>query len=325
MFQSKASRLEIRHLAVLHEVARWGTASAAAEHLGLTPSAITHRIREAERRLGIRLTLRVGSSMRLTEAGLRLVGAAEKVFDELNRAEIDAARIGRGIGPVVRFGMGTYSFYNWLPDFKLHFETFHPGTKLEIVGEATHRPLDYLRDERVDILLLPGQVVERDVIAIPCFTDELVCVMSPGHGLASRTHVEAMDLVDETHITYSSEILLGFEYDSFFRPGGYYPKTLMNIALPEAAIELVTAGLGISILSRWILTPRLRHRDLVAARLAEAGLPLPWNVVIRGKEQPGGEVDRIATRLAHWLAEDSRRTQPTRAAGDGAVAVLRAL
>jgi LysR family transcriptional regulator for metE and metH len=99
----------------------------------------------------------------------------------------------------------------------------------------------------------------------------------------------------------------------------------MNIALPEAAIELVTAGLGISILSRWILTPRLRHRDLVAARLAEAGLPLPWNVVIRGKEQPGGEVDRIATRLAHWLAEDSRRTRPTRVAGDGAVAELKAL
>ncbi len=307
MLQPRASRLEVRHLAVLHEVARWGTASAAAEHLGLTPSAISHRIREAERRLGIRLTLRAGSSMQLTEAGQRLVRAAEKVFDELNRAEIDATRIGRGIGPVVRFGIGTYSFYNWLPEFMPRFEMILPETKFEVVGEATHRPLDYLRDERVDIVLVPGQVTERDMIAIPCFTDELVCVMKPGHPLSGRAHVEAADLAAETHVTYSSEIQPGFEYDRFFRPGGHYPKKLMNIALPEAAVELVSAGIGISILSRWVLSPRLQHNELVAARLTQEGLPLPWHVVIRGRPQQDGVVERTATVLASWLGEMHRQ------------------
>lgn len=305
MFQARASRLEIRHLAVLHAIARWGTATAAAEQLRLTPSAISHRIREAERRLGIRLTLRVGSGMRLTEAGMRLVRSAEKIIDELNRAEIDAARIGRGIGPVVRFGIGTYSFYTWLPAFMSHFGVILPETKFEVVGEATHQPLEYLREERVDILLLPGQVIEKDVVAIPCFMDELVCVMTPRHNLADRAYVEAADLAAETHITYSSEILPGFEYDSFFRPGGHYPKKLMNIALPEAAIELVTADLGISILSRWILGPRLRQCELVAARLTETGLPLPWHIVIRDKEPKGGAVEKVATTLANWLAQES--------------------
>lgn len=307
MFQPGASRLEIRHLAVLHEVARWGTASAAAEHLGLTPSAVSHRIREAERRLGIRLTLRVGSSMRLTEAGVRLVRAAEKVFDEMSRAEIDAARIGRGIGPVVRFGIGTYSFFAWLPDFISYLEAVSPETNLEVVGEATHHPLDYLRDERVDIVLLPGQVADRDVVVLPCFTDELVCVMSPNHDLAGRAVVEARDLAPEVHVTYSSEILPGFEYDRFFRPGGHYPRKLMNIAVPEAAAELVSAGIGISILSRWALTPRLGHGELRAAKLTEAGLPLPWNVAIRGNEIQNGVVERTAAILANWLKQMHRQ------------------
>jgi LysR family transcriptional regulator for metE and metH len=303
MLQPGSSRLDVRHLAVLHELARWGTASAAAEQLGVTPSAITHRLREAERRLGVRLTQRVGSGIRLTEAGLRLVRAAEKVFDELHRAEIDATRMGRGIGPVIRFAIGTYSFFTWLPGFLADFEILSPDTKFEVVGEATHRPLDFLRDERVDIVLMPGQVIERDLTAIPCFTDELVCVMAPRHPLAGRRSVEAVDLADQTHVTYSSEIQSGFEYDRFFRPGGHYPRTLMNIALPEAAIEIVASGVGMSILSRWVLAPRLRHGDLSVARLTAQGLPLPWTVVIRGKERQGGAVERAATALAGWLAQ----------------------
>lgn len=296
------ARLEIRHLAVLQALARWQSATAAADHLGITSSAISHRLREAERRLGIHLTTRVGSGLRLTEAGHRLGQSATRILDELGRAEIDAARIGRGVGSVVRLGVGTYSIYNWLPRFMREVESRYPETKLEVVGEATHHPLAHLREEAVDILLLPGQITERGVVALPSLQDELVCVMAPGHRLAGRTSIEAADLGDETHVTYSSEILPGFEYDAFFRPGGHYPKRLMNIALPEAVMELVAAGLGISILSEWVVRPRLLRGELVSVRLTRSGLPLPWHVVLREEDCTGGERHEVAKALAQWLA-----------------------
>ena len=298
------TRLEIRHLAVLHALARWQTATAAAENLGITSSAISHRLREAERRLGVHLTMRVGSGLRLTEAGERLVRSADRILDELSRSEIDAARIGRGIGSIIRLGIGTYSFFSWLPRFMKDMEGIFPELKLEVVGEATHQSLAHLRDEKVDILLLPGQFNERGAVVLPCHEDELVCVMAPHHSLAGREYVDAIDLRNETHVTYSSEIQSGFEYDSFFRPGGHYPKRLMNIALPEAVMELVSAGFGISILSRWILGPRLRREELVSARLTPNGLALPWNVVLREKDFSGGITHKVADMLASWLVED---------------------
>lgn len=279
--QHLLARLEIRHLAVLQALARWQSATAAAAHLGITSSAISHRLREAERRLGIHLTLRVGSGLRLTEAGERLGQSATRIMDELARAEIDASRIGRGVGSVVRMGVGTYSNYNWLPRFMGDISARYPQTKLEVVGEATHQPLAHLRDETVDILLMPGQVAQRGITALTSLQDELVCVVAPDHRLAGRDSIEAADLRDETHVTYSSEILPGFEYDAFFRPGGHYPKRLMNIALPEAVMELVAAGLGISILSHWVVRPRLLRGELRALRLTPAGLPLPWTVALR--------------------------------------------
>ncbi|MFZ1725378.1 MAG: LysR family transcriptional regulator [Albidovulum sp.] len=299
--QIKATRLEIRHLAVLQALARWQSATAAAEHLGITSSAISHRLREAERRLGIHLTMRVGSGLRLTEAGERLCQSANRILDELGRSEIDAERIGRGVGSVIRLGIGTYSFFNWLPQFMRDFECSYPETKLEVVGEATHEPIAHLRDETVDIILMPGQVSERGVVALPSLSDELVCIMAPGHHLAERTFVEAIDLRNETHVTYSSEILPGFEYDSFFRPGGYYPRKLMNIALPEAVMELVATGIGISILSSWIVAPRITRKELVSVKLTRTGLPLAWHVVLREKNCNGGMISEVAQRLANWL------------------------
>lgn len=296
-----ATRLEIRHLTVLQALARWRSASAAAEHLGITPSAISHRLREAERRLDLRLTIRTGNSLRLTEAGERLCQSANRILDELVRSEIDAERIGRGIGAVVRVGIGTYSFFNWLPNFLRDMESVHSQITIEIVGEATHQPLAHLRDEGVDVLLMPGQVDARDLVVLPSLSDNLVCVMAPGHRLAGREYVDPFDLKNETHVTYSSEILPGFEYDGFFRPGGHYPKRLMNIALPEAAMELVATGLGISILSDWVVRPRILRKELLSAKLTTAGLTLPWNVVLREKDCNGGTTHLVGQTLAKWL------------------------
>lgn len=300
MSQYQAPRLDIGHLAVLHVIARWGSAAAAAEQLKLTPSAITHRIREAERRLGLSLTVRFGNRLRLTVAGERLAQSAERVVDEMLRAELDAERIGRGVTSIVRFGMGTYSFFHWLPSFLRHLTTIDAGMQVDVIGEAARQPLELLHGGMVDILLLPGAGAAKGVASFPLFADELVCVMAPGHRLAGRDYVHASDLTAETHLSYSAVAQSGFEYDSFLRPEGHYPARLITMASPEAIVELVAAGLGISILARWAVEPRLRSGELVAARLTATGLPLRWHIMLRETEAEDAPAASCARALLSW-------------------------
>jgi LysR family transcriptional regulator, regulator for metE and metH len=300
MSQYISPRLDMGHIAVLNAIARWGTAAAAAEHLKLTPSAITHRIREAERRLGLRLTLRFGNRLRLTVAGQRLAQSAERVVDEMLRAELDAERIGRGVTSIVRLGMGTYSFFHWLPSFLRHLTRIDAGMQVDVIGEAARQPLELLHEGMVDTLLLPGSGATKGVTSYPLFVDELVCVMAPNHHLAERKFVHASDLTAETHLSYSAIAQTGFEYDSFLRPEGLYPARLITVASPEAIIELVVAGLGISILARWAVEPRLRSGELVAAQLTANGLPLRWHVIVRQTEAEDAPAARCARALLNW-------------------------
>jgi len=277
--------------------------SAAAAQLGVTPSAVTHRIREAERRLGIALTTRLGSQLQLSLSGKRLAQSAERALDELFRAEIDAMRIGRGAGSIVRIGMGTYNFFHWLPSFLRHLTAIDPTLQVEIVGEATAEPLRLLHDNSIDVVLIPGPLrSEKRVAFHPFKRDELICITASSHPLASRGFIEAGDLTAETFHTYSAVVTEGFEYERFFRPAGRYPVRLVPLSVPEAVQELVAANLGVSILSKWAAQPRLDRGEIAGIKLGEDGMSLDWHAAIRETDAENSPAAICVKALADWQA-----------------------
>ena len=127
-----APRLDVRHLAMLRAIAETGSVTRAADTLGVTQSALTHRIREAERRLGTPLFGRVGHRLYLTPAGERLYSTAVFVIADLERAESDVRVLTEQQRTVVRLGQGTYSRFHWYPDF---VQTLNePDIELDIVA-----------------------------------------------------------------------------------------------------------------------------------------------------------------------------------------------
>src|SRR5580692_13205300 len=59
---------------------------AAASHLGVTPSALSHSMRQLEERHGVRLLHRTTRSVSLTDAGLRLLEQLRPAIDQISGA-----------------------------------------------------------------------------------------------------------------------------------------------------------------------------------------------------------------------------------------------
>ncbi|SMF53213.1 LysR family transcriptional regulator, glycine cleavage system transcriptional activator [Tistlia consotensis] len=76
----------LRGLQAFDAVARAGNLAGAAQRLGITPSAVSHRIRGLEQELGLDLLRRTPAGLRLTEAGRRYRAEVEGAFDRLARA-----------------------------------------------------------------------------------------------------------------------------------------------------------------------------------------------------------------------------------------------
>ena len=76
-------RGDIANLAAFATVAEQRSFRAAAARLGVTPSALSHSMRQLEERLGVRLLNRTTRSVAVTEAGLHLLERLRPAIDQI--------------------------------------------------------------------------------------------------------------------------------------------------------------------------------------------------------------------------------------------------
>ena len=69
----------------------------------------------------------------------------------------------------------------------------------------------------------------------------------------------------------------------------------------SAITELVAAGAGVSILSRWALAPAIDTGRIVPVRCGH-GLPIEWNAVVRQDDPDDTPANIISRTLANHLA-----------------------
>ncbi len=81
-----ASAVPLNPLRAFEVAARHMSIKAAADELNITPSAVSHRLRQLEKILDCRLTRRVGSRIELTEQGQKLAPALSGGFAQIMEA-----------------------------------------------------------------------------------------------------------------------------------------------------------------------------------------------------------------------------------------------
>jgi DNA-binding transcriptional LysR family regulator len=120
------------HLHWLMVLADMGSYTAAAERLGVSKAAVSHRIGELEQATGVPLVRRTTRTMRLTEAGQHLVDETRSHFAEIDRSFAsvkDMASAPRGLLRVtVAVALGRQRIAPLLPEFL----KLYPAVRIEL-------------------------------------------------------------------------------------------------------------------------------------------------------------------------------------------------
>jgi LysR family transcriptional regulator for metE and metH len=248
--------LEIRHLRLVRAVAGAGSLTAASTVLHLTQSALSHQLIDIESRLGTALFRRVGKRMVLTPAGGRVLQSADDVLAALETTEEAVRSLCGASREQLRIATECYTCYHWLPALIKRYGSTHPHVDVCIEPSATGDPIAHLIDGRLDLAVVCDPVKDRRVVTRRLFDDEMVAIMEPRHPLASRPFVVAGDFATETLVAYSPRERYAF-YRRYLAPSRIAPARFQQVQLTEAVIELVKAGLGVSVLARWAVAPAL--------------------------------------------------------------------
>jgi LysR family transcriptional regulator for metE and metH len=294
-------RLQLSHYRVVQAVRIHGTVSAAAQALGLTQPALSHQIAEAERRLSTKLFARVGRRLRLTSAGELLATSADTILMEAGLAE--STLMGKADtepGEIIRIGTFAYNSYRWLPLFLKHLQHQWPNLYFEFITDTSKVPMRSLLDGDVDIAISAGSITSSRAHTYRLFDDELLAICALDCPTPTCGYMLAADFLDDPFITYSTIYETGFEEELLWRPAGRRPLNYLRSGNTEAVIEMVKAGFGRSILSRWAVQPYLDDLTLVALPVTAQGMPVHWSALVRKRHQNVELLNAVSEQLQSW-------------------------
>jgi LysR family transcriptional regulator, glycine cleavage system transcriptional activator len=162
----------LRALKAFAETSRGGSLAAASRTLGVTPSAVSHLLRELEQSLALTLFVTRGPRVRLTEAGDKLGRRLVTAFDTIEAAVSEA----RHQADEVRVSALSSFLTLWLVPRLTGFQSRHPGTRLLL--STGIRPVD-LSVEPYECAIRWGRGGWPGLAATLLFRDRPVVVTNP--------------------------------------------------------------------------------------------------------------------------------------------------
>jgi molybdate transport repressor ModE-like protein len=248
--------LDARRLKVLHEVARQGSFSAAADALDYTQSAVSQQIAALEREAGTLLVERGRRGIRLTDAGRALVRHTETILASLAAAEADLDAIADLRGGRLRIASFATAGATVVPLAVAEFAARHPGVELSLVEADPDESVPRVRAGELEIALdfeystLPRalEAVHDGVDRVHLLDDPMYLALPAGHPLAARTNVRLAQLDGETWIQGCPSGMCGAMHRHACEAAGFTPRIGFESEDYGVVQGLVAAGVGVSLL-----------------------------------------------------------------------------
>ncbi len=208
---------------------------------------------------------------------MHLVETANRVLEDIARAEQAVARLARNEAGVFRVCTQCYTGYHWLPPLLDVVRRRYPNVDVEIAAEHTMQAVSALLEGRLDLAIVNDVPNDRRIHIRPLFEDEHAAIVAPSHKWAGRAFVTPRELAAERLYLYSRSTDDSYIVQQVMRPAGVVPGSATFLQLTEAIIEMVKAGLGVSVLPTWSIAPAIASGTVRALRITRSGVYRQWN------------------------------------------------
>ena len=241
-----------RRLQVFSTVARLLSFTKAAAMLHMTQPAVTFQIHQLEEHFNTRLFNRTHNRISLTDAGEIVKTYADQIMTlqtEMDNAVRNLTEDPRGqlvLGASMTIGQ--YVLPTLLGQYQLEF----PEVALRLFVANTVGVINMVENNEIDIGIVEGPVVNKNLVTEVCWEDELVVVTPVGHPLAGASPLRIAPVLDYPFIAREEGSGTRIVISNYFEAQGVDVSALnltMEFGSPESNKGAVWAGLGLTIMS----------------------------------------------------------------------------
>lgn len=261
--------ITLRQLQVFSETIVHGSLQAAAQALGMTPSAASMALAALESACDGPLFERTGRGLRLNDKGSRLLPRAREALGAVESLLAEARDPGRELAGTLRVGCSSTPGRYVFPSLAKDFTRRHPAAKLVLKVGNTGAVAAWVAAGAVDCGVVEGGV-PHGLDQEPWIEDELLVVARKGHAMAGWERVPPEALSTETWIVRESGSGTLALQEHFMAANGIQARDFIEFGDMESVKRAVLEGLGIGILSRHAVKDELMNGRLQALAVGES-------------------------------------------------------
>ena len=257
--------------------------SGAARALMVTPPAITIQVKQLEETIGIRLLVRDGNSIRLTDLGVSVFERAEKIFHEIHEMEGFLEDIATGKSGELRIGCPEIPLKRLMPMIEA-FKKTYPGIRIIIDQGSNADMVKSVQDHRNELAVIRYRPTNSRLKTKVIWTDEVVLICSP-----KSVHLSA----SEISVTQLSEIPLILRREGsavrevaleHLRKFKVTPLIAMESSSVNLLKEFVLRDKGVGFVERDAVNEELQKGTLLAVRVLEGSPAIEFGIGYRNRK-----------------------------------------
>ncbi len=249
---------DLKGWAALRAVVEKGGVSAAAMALNIGQPAVTKRLRALDECYGLALTERVGSRLRLTEAGEKVYLLAVQTLDrQLSlRTEMQDLTAGKThLHLECTFAIGEH----FLPGFLLRFAELYPKYKTDSRLAYSRRIEFHLTSGIADLALMERAPDHPDLMIQKWKDDELWLVCGPEHPLFGESEISRKRLAGLSYVLREQKSALRQDMDEALELIGLGDlNVVLEVGSTNTLIDVLTPSPHVSFLPRFAVREEVK-------------------------------------------------------------------
>jgi DNA-binding transcriptional LysR family regulator len=255
-------QLNLRGLKSFHEIIQSGSATAAAERLGLSQPGVSRLIAQLERDVGFDLFYREKGRLVPTAEGLAIYEEVELAFSNIERINALVRDIrNHDTGQLKIVASPSFS-EGVLSDVIVSFLKAFPKLRLHIDSRSVETAKTQVATRVADCGFAKLPLDRPDIRADPLVTSGTVCVLSRKHPLAREAHLSPQQLKDQPLILLGSGSWNRVQVEDAFKKNRVEPVVKVETHTVGSACAFASRGLGIAIVNE-LMAKSFVNKDLV--------------------------------------------------------------
>lgn len=264
--------LDIRQLHYFVTVAEEEHVGRAAERLYISQSPLSRQIAQLEEKLGLTLFERSQQRIKLTADGRTFLAEAQALLTHAKRLESMARRLGSGDEGGLCIGYLENAMHSGvLHDALRELLADRPAIHIALYNYSNEAQLEGLRQRSLDVGVIcePVAADDPELVSYQVLSDPMLLALPSSHPLAGAKKFTPQDLVAQKWIgvIHKESVRTRDNFIAACAEAGFAPTVALEVSEPLAALGLVAAGLGVTMVQR-----SLQHQAPEGVVLHE----VPW-------------------------------------------------